>query len=113
MEISKATIVVGKEKDTENYQLFMDKHYISTNYKESNGNYTDFINKTATDFAELISEQKCNLKLSILNGFKIDKKEIVRIEKLESKLFEDLLINRLKQLSKGRTAILPIAEIIN
>lgn len=107
-------VMVGKEKDTESYQLLINNNYISVEYnQELYGEHNNFLNNVCIKFAEKISKQKSSLELGVLNGFKINEQGVTKIERLDSKLFENLLIKKLKQLPKGAAAIMPIAEIIN
>jgi len=109
----KAIIIVGKEKGVENYSLLISDEYTSMKYNKVDGDYNDFLKDVSTKFAEEISKRKSSLELGLLNGFKINEQGITKIEKLENNLFGSLLTNRLKQLSKGGAAVLPVAEIIN
>ena len=92
-------LILGKERNTENYQLLIGKRFISAQYTEQGGSYSNFLNKTSADFAKILLEQNSNLKLNLLNGFKLDKKKLIKIEKLESKIFELMLEKKLSKLS--------------
>jgi hypothetical protein len=106
-----ALLILGKEKKTENYQLLIGKKYLSAQYSEQKGSYSNFLNKTSLDFAKIISEQNSSLELNLLNGFKLDKKKLMKIEKLESKIFESMLIKKLFKLCEGKAQIFPLGEV--
>jgi hypothetical protein len=113
MNDEKAIIIFGREEGIDSYQLLIGLNYTSTTYCKTNRDYNDFLNEVSANFAEKILNANLSLELRILNGFKIGKQGIVRVEKLDDKSFESLLTNKLKQLSKGRAAVLPTAEITN
>jgi hypothetical protein len=111
MKMNKVVILIGKEKDTKSYQLVLANKYISISYRESNGDYNEFINNVTTDFAELISKQKFSLELGVLNGFRLDEEGVNKIEKLDSKLFESVLINKINKLSCWKNLVFPASNI--
>jgi len=109
----KAIILTGKEKDSENYQLVINTKSISINYNEKDGSYIDFLNKTSEYFAKVICVQKSTLELGVLNGFKMDSKGTIKIEKLDNKLFESLLTKKLTKFIGGNGLIISSVDITN
>lgn len=106
-----AFLILGKEKETENYQLLIGEKYFSTSYNEKKGSYSYFLNETSTDFAKVLLEQKSNLELNLLNGFKLNKKRLIKIEKLESKIFELMLNKKFSKLCEGKEITISFLEV--
>ena len=120
MKFEKAVVLVGKEQidrvNVENYQLLIGQDYIAAKYIQRDGDYRQFLEDVATRFAEQILETDSNLQVGILNGFKINDSRTngsrtTKIDRLDTRLFGAILANRISQLSTGRSAAIPAAEM--
>jgi hypothetical protein len=106
--VEKATILIGKEKGLENYQLLIDGKCISVNCRNLNGDYHRFLYNLSGYFAETIHKKKGTLEVEIINGFKMEEKERVKIEKLDLQLFGSIFNNRLEGLCGKNKSLFPI-----
>ena len=114
----KNVIIIGKEGKIENYKLLIDNtHLMSISYDESKKDYKDFLDKVSTDFTKAIFmnsilSESSTYRLDLLNGFKINKQRLVKIERLENNLFESMLVNKVNKFYEGKGLVLP-GEITN
>jgi hypothetical protein len=115
MEIEKITVVVGKEKAEENYQLIIGDNYYSIYYNPSyGGNHDDFIRLVSEKFANQMVSTSLSSRLDVLNGYIISNERLIRVNKLpDTKLLETELIKAIVKLSEGKAITIPVGMSVN